>query len=395
MNNKIAGIKLASAAGAICYPERDDIVLIELCEEATCAGVFTLNRFCAAPVEIAKQNLKATNPRYLIINSGNANAGTGEVGFRNAQAVCRHVGAATFTAMNQILPFSTGVIGQQLPVQPFINCLPELKNNLTEAGWEQAAKAIMTTDLVKKCLTKEIQTEAGLIKITGMAKGSGMICPNMATMLAYIATDAKIANADLQDYLNQAMQDSFNAITVDGDTSTNDACILMATGKGIDLTNANTTVINQFLTGLNQICYELAEAIIKDGEGATKLIKIKVSAAKNREEAREVAYTVAHSPLVKTALFASDANWGRILAAVGRAKISPFELNKIQIRMGDVQIIKDGEPASDYSEERGTEAVSGKEINIDIEMGTGKAQAHILTCDLTCEYVSINAEYRT
>lgn len=397
MNKKycISGIRLASVAAGICYSNRDDIVLMELCEGTTGVGIFTQNQFCAAPVEIAKAHLKSTNPRYLIINSGNANAGTGEQGFRDAQDVCRFVSSMTGVPMDQVLPFSTGVIGQRLPTQPFIDNLTALKNNLSEDHWQSAAKAIMTTDTVEKLVNKTIQTPQGEIHITGMAKGSGMICPDMATMLAYIATDAKINKIELQQYLEKAAENTLNAITVDGDTSTNDACILLATGKGVDLTQADENTLTPFLEGLEQICYDLAEAIIKDGEGATKLIKIKVTQAKSKEEAREVAYTVAHSPLVKTALYASDPNWGRILAAVGRAKISPFDLTQIQIQLGGVALIKNGEPAPDYTEEQGKEAVSDKEITIEIAMGSGESSAQILTCDLTCDYVKINADYRT
>jgi len=298
--------------------------------------------------------------------------------------------------MNQVLPFSTGVIGEDLPVEPFASAMPGLMSVLKEDGWDEAAKAIMTTDTVPKLCSREIGLSSGVIRVTGMAKGSGMIRPDMATMLAYVATDAAIDAKLLQQCLEAAVAPSFNSITVDGDTSTNDACVLAASGQsGVVIEDLQSDEGKKFADTVEAVCMELARSIVIDGEGATKLVEIEVSEASSVEEARQVAFTVAHSPLVKTALFASDPNWGRILAAVGRAGLSDLDVDNIRIHLNDVTIVEDGGRAGDYTEEAGQQVMDKSEITISIELGRGEAQASVLTCDFSYDYVKINAEYRS
>ena len=392
----IKGVRLASAAAGIKYADRDDVVIMELAEGSTTAAVFTQNAFCAAPVTVARQHLAAANPRYLVINSGNANAGTGEPGMRAAQETCKTLGAATFCPLNQILPFSTGVIGQLLPSEKISAVVPELINSLDEAGWQRAADAIMTTDTVPKVISRSADVDGNTVTVTGMAKGSGMIRPDMATMLAYVATDAVVDQALLQRCLNEAVQPSFNSITVDGDTSTNDACVLVATGQGElqvkDELDAAFSVVKELVT---EVCMQLARMIVLDGEGATKLIEIKVEHAASLQEAREVAFTIAHSPLVKTAMFASDPNWGRILAAVGRAGITDLDIDRVSIFLGDVCIVENGGMASSYTEEAGQAVMNENEISVRTVLNRGNQSTTVLTCDLSYDYVKINAEYRT
>ena len=392
----VKGIRLATAAAGIKYTDRDDVVLMELLEGATTAAVFTQNAFCAAPVTIAKKHLSETAPRYLLINSGNANAGTGEPGYRDAMETCKTVGAAAACPMNQVLPFSTGVIGQRMETSKFAAVMPSLMETLDESGWEQAARAIMTTDTVEKIVSKQTEINGRSVTVTGISKGSGMIHPDMATMLAYVATDAKVEEGLLQQCLNDAVRLSFNSITVDGDTSTNDACVLVASGTGdLTLDDASDRAYEEFYEVIKAVCMELARKIVLDGEGATKLIEIEVEHASTEQEARDVAFTIAHSPLVKTAMFASDPNWGRILAAVGRAGITDFDIDKIKIWLGDVCIVEEGGVAVSYTEEAGQLVMDQPEIIIRIELARGDASAKILTCDLSYDYVKINAEYRT
>jgi glutamate N-acetyltransferase/amino-acid N-acetyltransferase len=318
MQARVPGVRLSTAAAGIRYEGRDDLLLIELAEGGTCAAVFTQNAFCAAPVTVAREHLAKGPVRYLLINAGNANAGTGSSGLRAARETCRLLAGMAGCAMSRVLPFSTGVIGEDLPVDPFAQSVPALLSGLAEDNWASAAAAIMTTDTVPKLVTHQVGLSGGVVTLTGIAKGSGMICPDMATMLAYVATDAEVPQAVLQALLQQAVAGSFNAISVDGDTSTNDACVLLASGSSAVRVDAADSADGRRLgDGLNTLCSELAERIVRDGEGATKLVRIRVASAADRDEARTVAYTVAHSPLVKTALFASDPNWGRILAAVG------------------------------------------------------------------------------
>ncbi len=392
----IKGIRLSSAAAGIKYPDRDDVVLMELAEGSTAAAVFTKNAFCAAPVTIARKHLSETSPRYLLINSGNANAGTGEPGYRDAMETCKTVGAAAACPMNRILPFSTGVIGKRLETGKFAAVMLMLLETLDESGWDKAAKAIMTTDTVEKIVSKQTDINGKRVSVTGICKGSGMIHPNMATMLAYIATDAAVDADLLQKCLQDAVAPSFNSITVDGDTSTNDACVLVASGAGeLNLGTAGDSGYQAFAETVREVCMELARKIVLDGEGATKLIDIRVEQAASEQEARNVAFTIAHSPLVKTAMFASDPNWGRILAAVGRAGIVDFDIDKIRIWLGDVCIVEDGGVAASYTEQAGQSVMDEPEIIVHIDLARGEAGTRVLTCDLSYDYVKINAEYRT
>ena len=389
----VAGVRLGSVAAGIRYEGREDLVLIELAKGSTCAAVFTTNAFCAAPVIVAREHLAAGEPRYLLINSGNANAGTGESGLRAARETCKSLAAAAGCAINQVLPFSTGVIGMDLPTNRFATAAPSVLDALDEEGWEDAARAIMTTDTVPKLCSRQIEIDGKAVTITGMSKGSGMIRPDMATMLAYVAADALVTRPLLQKALEKAVAPSFNAITVDGDTSTNDACVPMATGSsGVTIDENN---FGQFTTAVTEVCLELARAIVRDGEGATKLVEVRVTSAATIEEARQVAYTIAHSPLVKTALFASDPNWGRILAAVGRAGLADLDIDAIRIWLDDVCIVSDGGRDPSYTEEAGQRVMDKAEFVIHVDLGRGESETSVLTCDLSFDYVKINAEYRT
>jgi len=394
--NVVAGIRLSAVAAGIRYKGRNDLLLIELAEGGTCAAVFTRNAFCAAPVTVAREHLASGPVRYLLVNSGNANAGTGAAGLRAARETCRLLAGMAGCAMSQVMPFSTGVIGQDLPVDPFAQAIPGLLSGLDAEHWQRAAAAIMTTDTVAKLVSRTVQLSRGQVIINGIAKGSGMICPDMATMLAYVATDAKVPQSLLQAMLNDAVEQSFNAITVDGDTSTNDACVLLASGASgiaVDALQSDDGLL--LLQAVRAVCAELAEMIIRDGEGATKLVRIRVDSAVDTAEARAVAYTVAHSPLVKTALFASDPNWGRILAAVGRAGIDGLDIDRIRIWLGDTCIVSDGGRDAGYTEEAGQAVMKQSEIEIRIDLGRGAAHVEVLTCDLSYDYVKINAEYRS
>ncbi len=391
----IAGIKLGTSNAGIKQTERDDILVVEMVEGAVCAGVFTQNAFCAAPVHVAKENLKHS-PRWLLINSGNANAGTGKQGMLDAKASCSYVASAVMGDADKVLPFSTGIIGENLPVEKIEKALPEAVSNLQQDNWMQAANAIMTTDTFAKGASITIELGGCPVTLTGISKGAGMIQPNMATMLGFVATDAKISQSLLQKCLSLAAEQSFNRITVDGDTSTNDACILMATGCSMAAEITEGSVhYHVFLKGVMDICKRLAELIVRDGEGATKLMHICVEQAKNDAEAVLVAKTIAHSPLVKTAFFASDPNWGRILAAVGRSEIEQMDLDKVEIYLDDVCIVQKGGRAESYTEERGQQVMNKEEILIRVVLARGSAMQEVLTCDLSYDYVKINAEYRT
>ncbi len=392
----VAGIRLASVAAGIRYSGRDDLVAIELAENATVAAVFTRNAFCAAPVTVAREHLKAGTLRYLLINSGNANAGTGDNGLRAARESCKSLAAAAGCALNQVAPFSTGVIGADLNTQAIAAAVPSLLEGLHEEGWQRASQAIMTTDTVAKLVSRRVTVGGNEVTVTGMAKGSGMIRPDMATMLAYVATDAGIPRELLQQCLNEAVAPSFNSITVDGDTSTNDACVLIATGcSEVLVDDLDSSAGIAVRSAIIEVCMELARSIVRDGEGATKLVEIHVSSAASDEEARMVAYTVAHSPLVKTAMFASDPNWGRILAAVGRAGVQDMDLDAVRILLDDVLIVSDGGRDAGYTEEAGQAVMEKDAYTIHIELGRGKASCLVLTCDLSFDYVKINAEYRS
>ncbi len=396
----VAGIKLASVSAGIKKNGSNDLVVFVIDNNATCAATFTQNAFCAAPVTLAKKHLSlfsAERPvRALLINSGNANAGTGEIGEQNTQQSCLWLAEKLQCSVEQILPFSTGVIGQQLPMPALQSGIDKVVNNLAEDNWLAAAKGIMTTDTVAKAVSKTTNIDGQSVTISGIAKGSGMICPNMATMLSFVTTDANIEADFLQRCLSDAVENSFNAITVDGDTSTNDACVLIATAK------ANHTQLNKkssqatiFIDALNEVCLHLAQAIVRDAEGATKFVTVSVSQAKTKAEAKNVAYTIAHSPLVKTALFASDPNWGRILAAVGRAGIKQLDISGVNLFLDDVCIVRGGGVDANYVEEKGQTVMNKEEITIAVELNRGQDSAVIWTSDLSYDYVRINAEYRT
>lgn len=393
----VAGVRLGTTAAGIRYQERDDLVVIEMEQGASCAALFTRNRFCAAPVVLARRHLDTGQPRYLLINSGNANAGTGARGMHDALESCRALAALRGCAPEQVLPFSTGVIGEPLPVERLAVALPDALSALSERGWPAAARAIMTTDTVPKLVSRVFEFEGERFTVTGMAKGSGMIRPDMATMLAYIATDLEVEASLLQRCLAEAGDPSFNSITVDGDTSTNDSLVLIATGRANcrPLVSREDARFAKFSEAVTEVCMALARSIVKDGEGATKLVEILVEDAAGVAEAREVAYTIAHSPLVKTALFASDPNWGRILAAVGRADLPELDIDRVELWLGDVCIVRNGGRADEYTEAAGQAVMDREEILIRVRLGRGEAQARVLTCDLSYDYVKINADYRS
>ena len=390
----VQGVKLAACHSGIKKDSSiDDLVLIELDDNSSVASVFTTNKFCAAPVTVAKQHIDAAKSvRYLLINSGNANAGTGHEGLQNSLQSCAAVAAETSSAKQSVLPFSTGVIGAQLPVEKITAAIHDLVKNLHEDNWLAAAKGIMTTDTLPKAVSRQIVINNTAVNITGICKGSGMIKPDMATMLAYVATDALIEKNELDSCLRQVVNTSFNSITVDGDTSTNDACLLIATGASGQSVDASHV---KFMEALNEVFSELAQSIIRDGEGATKFIEIQVKQAVTLHDARELAYTIAHSPLVKTALFASDANWGRILAAIGRAPVSELDIDKVDLYLGDVCLIRNGLPDKDYTEQKGHDVMQQQDIVIRVKLNIGSQSATIWTTDLSYDYVKINAEYRS
>ncbi|NNG14052.1 MAG: bifunctional glutamate N-acetyltransferase/amino-acid acetyltransferase ArgJ [Gammaproteobacteria bacterium] len=393
----VAGIRLGTASAGFKQTERPDLVLIEMAATATCAAVFTQNAFCAAPVVVAREHLANHAPRYLLINSGNANAGTGKQGYAVAKTSCEVVAGQAACHAAEVLPFSTGVIGEVLPIDKLQAAVPQAYANLSEDGWLNAANAIMTTDTLAKGISEQCTIDGKTITVTGMAKGSGMIRPNMATMLAYVATDAAVSQPVLDACLRKAVNASFNRITVDGDTSTNDACVLMASaaaGNAV-IDDENTAAAATLFATVEKVCAFLAQAIIRDGEGATKLMTINVEAGTDDSECETVAYTIAHSPLVKTAFFAADPNWGRILAAVGRAGLLNLDLNAITIHLDDVCIVRDGGRASDYTEEAGQKVMDQDEITVRVVLGRGTASTRVWTCDLSYDYVRINAEYRT
>ncbi len=392
----IKGVRIGIASAGIKKPGRKDIVVFELTEKATLAGVFTKNQFCAAPVVLSKEHLKKGNSRYLLINTGNANAGTGAKGMLDANTCCQVLADLTGVNPEDILPFSTGVIGEKLPVEKIKTALPDALAALDADKWLEAASGIMTTDTRPKGACAQFEHEGKTITLTGISKGAGMIMPNMATMLAYIATDAAVDADLLQKLLSQAADKSFNRITIDGDTSTNDSCMLMATGESdVTVTEADAGLLAKFRQALESTLQELALAIVRDGEGATKLVTIKVEKAASVKEALDTAYTVAHSPLVKTAIFASDPNWGRILAAVGRAGIENLQLDALQIYLGDVCIVENGGRADSYTEEQGQRVMNEELIDIRIVLNRGDINETVWTTDLSHEYVTINADYRS
>lgn len=392
----VPGIRLGTTKAQIRKPDRRDLVLIECVPGSQAAAVFTQNRFCAAPVTVAQEHLAERMPRALIVNTGCANAGTGVEGLSDARRSCAALAAALGCAEREILPFSTGVIGERLPVDRLIEGLPGAIRALAEDGWSEAAHGIMTTDTLPKGSSRRVAIDGKTITVTGIAKGAGMIRPNMATMLAFIATDAMVPRAVLQQALDRAANVSFNRISVDGDTSTNDACVLIATGRsGLAIDEARGSTYGSFYDAVREVLADLAQAIVRDAEGATKFITIDVEQGASQDDCLEVAYTIAHSPLVKTAFFASDPNWGRILAAIGRARIAQLAVDKVSIYLEDVCIVRNGSRAAEYSEAQGQAVMSRSEIRIRVALGSGAASARLWTCDLSHDYVRINAEYRT
>jgi glutamate N-acetyltransferase/amino-acid N-acetyltransferase len=397
----VAGIDIGFAEAGIKKPNRKDVLVMKLAEGATVAGVFTKNRFCAAPVQVSKANLAAVTGgakpiRALVVNTGNANAGTGEPGLANAQATCAEVARLLGLDAQQVLPFSTGVILEPLPVQKIIAGLPAAIQNLKADNWFNAAEAIMTTDTQPKAASLTTTIGGHTVTMTGISKGAGMIKPNMATMLGYLAFDAKVAQPVLDELVKYAADRSFNCITIDGDTSTNDSFILMATGAGslvIDRAEgADYEALRDAVTGVST---HLAQQIIRDGEGATKFITIGVEGGRDLEECRKIAYSIAHSPLVKTAFFASDPNLGRILAAIGYAGVDDLDTSKINLYLDDVWVAKDGGRNPDYKEEDGQRVMKQAEIVVRVTLGRGDAAGIVWTCDLSHDYVSINADYRS
>lgn len=393
----IKGVRIGAASAGIKRPGRLDVLIFELAEGATVSGVFTQNAFCAAPVLVAKDHLARGQVRYLLINSGNANACTGERGLVDARATCEAVAAHGGVAATQVLPFSTGVIGEFLPVEKISRAVPEAISALNVDAWEQAARAIMTTDTCPKGASVQFEFEGKTISVTGVAKGAGMIRPNMATMLAYVATDAAVAQPVLDELVRWSADRSFNRITIDGDTSTNDSCILMASGlAGVPrIEKTEGELYEKLRDALVAVMQQLAHAIVRDGEGATKFVTIEVSGGTDSAECLKAAYSIAHSPLVKTALYASDANWGRIVAAVGYAGITDLDVSKIKVCLDDVIVVDGGARHPGYTDEAGTAIVKRPEFAITVHLGRGEASETVWTSDLSHDYVTINAEYRT
>ena len=401
----VAGIELGYAEAGIKKPNRKDVLVMKLAEGATVAGVFTKNRFCAAPVQVCKANLEAAKEknagggkaiRALVVNTGNANAGTGEPGLQNAQATCAEVARLLGLDAQQVLPFSTGVILEPLPVQKIVAGLPAAIANLKADNWFNAAEAIMTTDTQPKAASLTTTISGHAVTMTGISKGAGMIKPNMATMLGYLAFDAKVAQPVLDELVKYAADRSFNSITIDGDTSTNDSFILVATGAGslvVDSTESpDYAALRDAVTGISR---HLAQQIIRDGEGATKFITITVEQGRDIEECRKIAYAIAHSPLVKTAFFASDPNLGRILAAIGYAGVDDLDTSKLDLYLDDVLVAKAGGRNPDYKEEDGQRVMKKAEILVRVVLARGELDATVWTCDLSHDYVSINADYRS
>ena len=394
---RIAGIRIGTATAAIRDESRDDLALIEIAEGAHTAAVFTRNAFCAAPVRIARQHLEAVPPRFLLINAGNANAGTGEAGLADAVDCCKAVAAHADCAAEAVLPFSTGVIGERMPVDRVRGGIPLAFAALKTDGWEAGARAIMTTDTVPKGLSRRFRVADRDCAVTGIAKGAGMIRPDMATMLAFLATDAAVAPDVLQYCLEQAVERSFHRITVDGDTSTNDACVLIATGGSgamrIDATDGDD--YEALRRAVDAVCETLAQSIVRDAEGATRFVTVGVREGRSVAECLQVAFAVAQSPLVKTAIFAGDPNWGRILAAVGRSGVVDLEIEKVRIFLDNVCVAQKGARATDYKEADAQRVMRKEEFTIAIALGRGAETATVCTSDLSYDYVKINAEYRT
>jgi glutamate N-acetyltransferase/amino-acid N-acetyltransferase len=393
----VAGFRLAAVSAGIKVPGRLDLVLMELAPDSTVAATFTRNAFCAAPVQLARKHLGQSAPRYLLVNTGNANAGTGAAGLADALLCTEAVARCTGVLAQEVLPFSTGVIGEALPVDKILAHIESARAGLDEENWAEAAKGILTTDTRPKIASRELQLDGEKITLTGMAKGAGMLMPNMATMLAYVATDAAIDQVLLQNLWSEAVELSFNRISVDGDTSTNDAALLIATGcsSAAPLQGRDDPRCAAFADTLQELVLELAQGLVRDGEGASKFVAVKVCDGGSEQECLDVAYTIAHSPLVKTALFASDPNWGRLLAAIGRAPIEDLDVDRVSLLINGVLIAEGGCRASSYTEEQGVVAMTPQDIEIEVRLDRGTCAATVWTSDLSYDYVRINAEYRS
>ena len=393
----VPGVRLGVAEAGIRKANRRDLTVIELAPGTRVAGVCTQNRFCAAPVQLCKQHITAGDIRALVINTGNANAGTGESGLAHARSTCEALAQTFNVAPEAILPFSTGVILEPLPIDRLTAALPAAVGNLRNDGWFDAAHAIMTTDTAPKGASRRIQIDGCEITVTGISKGAGMIRPNMATMLGFVATDAAIAQPLLERLVGEAAQLSFNSITIDGDTSTNDSFILMATAQAGNaiIDDAASSAFIALRNAVVEVSIALAQAIVRDGEGATKFITVRVRNGRDREECRAVAYAIAHSPLVKTAFFASDPNLGRILAAIGYAGIGDLDVDALRVWLGDVLVAEKGGRAASYEEADGARVMAEAEIDVIVDLARGEAQATVWTCDLSYDYVKINADYRS
>ena len=394
----VAGVSLGVAEANIKRENRKDLLVIQLSEGARVAGVFTKNRFCAAPVIVAREHLaRSGGIRALVVNTGNANAGTGEQGMQDARTTCAALAGLLGCKVTQILPFSTGVIMEPLPVGKIAAGLPGCVANMRADNWFDAAHAIMTTDIVAKAISKQVMVSGVQITLTGIAKGSGMIHPNMATMLGYIATDAAIAQPLLQQMVSAAANRSFNCITVDGDTSTNDALMLIATGQADlpEIRDAKSAEFAALQAAVTEVAIWLAQAIVRDGEGATKFITVRIEGGKDEAECRQIGYAIAHSPLVKTAFFASDPNLGRILAAIGYAGVDDLDVAALKLYLDDVLVAEQGGRAASYCEEDGQRVMQQSDITIRVVLNRGAADATLWTCDFSYDYVKINASYRS
>ena len=393
----VAGLELGTARAGIRKPGRRDILVARLASGATVAGVFTRNRFCAAPVQVCRENLASGQGiRALVINTGNANAGTGQTGLADARRTCTDLAALLGCEPAAVLPFSTGVILEPLPMDRLLAGLAPAVADLDAAHWGEAAEAIMTTDTLPKAVSRRIEVDGVSAVVTGIAKGAGMIRPNMATMLGFVATDAAVPQALVQQWVREAADASFNRITIDGDTSTNDSFVLIATGAGaLKIDTAEGARAMALRTAIVEVARELAQAIVRDGEGATKFITVQVEQARTAEEAAAVAYAIAHSPLIKTAFFASDPNLGRILCAIGYAGIEDLDPAGIDLYLGDVHVATGGGRHPAYREEDGQRVMKPAEILVRVLLHRGTATTTVWTCDLSHDYVSINADYRS
>jgi glutamate N-acetyltransferase/amino-acid N-acetyltransferase len=394
----VPGVELGIACAGIKKPGRKDVLVMRLAHDSEVVGVFTQNRFCAAPVTVCKEHLHGDDGiRALVVNTGNANAGTGEDGLRRARETCAALAGQLGLKAEQILPFSTGVILEPLPHDKIVAALPSAIADLKQAHWADAAEAIMTTDIVAKATSRKVAMNGQDFALTGIAKGSGMIHPNMATMLSFVATDAPVSCEALEAILRYAVNKSFNCITVDGDTSTNDSCILIATGatEAPVIMDDGDPRFPTLRDAVTELMIQLAQAIVRDGEGATKFMAIRVEGGRDEAECKQIAYAVARSPLVKTAFFASDPNLGRILAAVGYAGVADLDVDRIKLWLGGVMVAENGGRSPSYQESEGQRVMAAPEIEVRLHLGRGDAVATVWTCDFSYDYVKINAEYRT